>query len=197
MTSITPLTRLVSINCGRYYTDETGNLYYGGSGMPTIRYSCEVKYENGKVRPKGECANCCVDVTEEEYIKLVQGISEGKTLPDISGIDEVLNRMRDNVIRSDSFMNLNGTYRDQALKTPRKIESVEVFLDKQFIGHIRSLSDPVGEMTRPEQIMTVYRSDGSSVEIRYRRGEVEYRDSRKKGTIAVMTVDSFLSRFAN
>lgn len=142
--------------------------------MPTIRYSCEVKYENGKVRPKGECANCCVDVTEEEYIKLVQGISEGKTLPDISGIDEVLNRMRDNVIRSDSFMNLNGTYRDQALKTPRKIESVEVFLDKQFIGHIRSLSDPVGEMTRPEQIMTVYRSDGSSVEIRYRRGEVEY-----------------------
>ena len=165
--------------------------------MPTIRYSCEVKYENGKVRPKGECANCCVDVTEEEYIKLVQGISEGKTLPDISGIDEVLNRMRDNVIRSDSFMNLNGTYRDQALKTPRKIESVEVFLDKQFIGHIRSLSDPVGEMTHPEQIMTVYRSDGSSVEIRYRRGEVEYRDSRKKGTIAVMTVDSFLSRFAN
>lgn len=46
--------------------------------MPTIRYSCEVKYENGKVRPKGECANCCVDVTEEEYIKLVQGISEDK-----------------------------------------------------------------------------------------------------------------------
>ena len=98
---------------------------------------------------------------------------------------------------SNRMEKLNGTYWDQALKTPRKIESVEIFLDKQFIGHIRSLSDPVGEMTRPEQIMTVYRSDGSSVEIRYRRGEVEYRDSRKKGTIAVMTVDSFLSRFAN
>lgn len=164
--------------------------------MPTIYYSCEVTYENGKVRPKGDYAASCVEVTDEEYIKIVKGISEGKTLTDISGIDEVIKRMQDNVIRSDPYMNLNGTYRDQALKTPRKIKNMDIELDKQFVRHVRTLSDPVREMMRPEQVMTVYRSDGSFVELHYRRGEIEYMDSRKKGTKAIITAKSFLNGFA-
>ena len=40
--------------------------------------------------------------------------------------------------------------------------------------------------------MTIYRSDGSSVELCYRRGEVEYRDSRKSGSVGKMTADRFL-----
>lgn len=87
---------------------------------------------------------------------------------------------------------LNGMWRETPLKTPREIADVEVFLEKSFITHIRSYKDPVVEMTRPEQTMTVYRSDGSYVEIFYSRGEVTYRDSRKKGQTCMMTADTFL-----
>ena len=161
--------------------------------MPQINYRYTITYDNGRMRSQGNNRLSVINISDEDYLKIVAGISYGKSLMEIDGIESVLKAMRDIVIDCDNYENLNGTYRTKRLKTPRKIKSIELYLDEGIIHHIRSLADPVAEMTRPEQTMTVYRADGSSVEIHYKYGKISYRDSRKKGQICSMTADTFLN----
>lgn len=163
--------------------------------MPVINYLYTVTYENGRTRSSRASATQTIEVTDEDYLTIVKGVAGGKSLSEIAGIDSVLSSMRAHVVDDDSYMGLNGSYRNKKLREPRRIQGIELFLEDGFVRRIMSLSDPIAEMTRPEQVMTVYRSDGSSVEIHYRRGEIMYIDSKKKGQHSIMTADTFLNWF--
>jgi len=160
--------------------------------MPAISYKYRVAYADGRKRNCSDASSASCEVTDEEYLIIVRGVAEGYDIMEISDLEDVAARMKNHVKKYDSYFSLNGMWRETPLKTPREIADVEVFLEKSFITHIRSYKDPVVEMTRPEQTMTVYRSDGSYVEIFYSHGEVTYRDSRKKGQTCMMTADMFL-----
>ena len=161
--------------------------------MPAISYKYRVTYADGKSRTCSDTSSASCEVTDEEYLKIVQGAAEGYDIMEICGLEDVVSRMKNHVKKYDSYFSLNGTLRETPLKTPREIVDANVYLERSFINHIRSYDDPVAEMLRPEQTMTVYRSDGSCVEIRYSRGKITYKDSRKKGQTCMMTADTFLS----
>ena len=165
--------------------------------MPTLDFHYVVAYENGKIRASGDHRSMRVELTEEEYIKVAVGLSEGLELMDIPGIEDVLERMRQRVIEFDVYYSLDGRLKSKASIRRRKISTVEVSARSWDIDRFRSMKDPRTELSRPEQSMTIYRNDGSSVEICYRRGEVEYKDSRKRGSTGIMTADRFIDRFVH
>jgi hypothetical protein len=68
-------------------------------------------------------------------------------------------------------------------------------LEDEDLRKIRSMPDPLAAFDRPEEHMTVYRSDGSSVTIRSEFGTVQITDTRKRGTMISMDADQFLSCF--
>ena len=72
---------------------------------------------------------------------------------------------------------------------------MEIFLTDEDLRKIRSMPDPLAAFDRPEEHMTVYRSDGSGVTIRSKFGTVQITDTGKRGTIISMDADQFLSFF--
>ena len=128
-------------------------------------------------------------VTREEYRLIIAGAAQGRSLEETEGIDDVLSRMKENVEFIDKWTNLNGSLRKAPMKKQREIEKMELFLTDEDLRKIRSMPDPLASFDRPEEHMTVYRSDGSSVSIRSEFGTVQITDTRKKGTIISMDAE--------
>ena len=160
--------------------------------MISLSYGYTVTYKNGWERTLGGSQWMVISIQDDEHLKIVEGIAAGLDLMDIPGIDPILEQMRQDVIWDDSWHNTNGTKRNSKLKKPREYQKIEMYLEPRIIRHIRSMKNPVEEMSRPEQKMTIYRSDGSYVTISYKNGRVHYSDSREKGRAASMTADTFL-----
>ena len=160
--------------------------------MPSFEFHYIVTYENGKIRSPGDRSIMRVELSDEEYVKIAVGLSEGKELMSIPDIEDVLERMKQRVVEYDVYYSLDGRLKSKPSTRQRKISAVEVSAQSWDIDRFRRMKDPRTELSRPAQSMTIYRSDGSSVELCYRRGEVEYRDSRKSGSVGKMTADRFL-----
>ena len=146
-----------------------------------INYDCTITYKDGKHR---NLSLASVKVTKEEYRAVVAGAAEGKSLEETEGIVDVLSRMKENAAYIDKWTNLNGSYRKAPLKTPRAIEKMEVSLTDEEVRKIRRMPDPLATFDRPEEHMTIYRNDGSSVTIDYEFGTVRISDTRKKGSFS-------------
>ena len=108
-------------------------------------------------------------VTREEYRLIIAGAAQGRSLEETEGIDDVLSRMKENVEFIDKWTNLNGSLRKAPMKKQREIEKMELFLTDEDLRKIRSMPDPLAAFDRPEEHMTVYRSDGSSPQRRIQR----------------------------
>ena len=158
-----------------------------------VKYNCIITYKGGTRNRTLELNT--VKVTREEYRLIVAGAAQGRSLEETDGIEDVLSRMRENVEFIDKWTNLNGSLRKAPLKNPREIEKMELFLTDEDLRKIRSVPDPLAAFDRPEEHMTVYRSDGSSVTIRSEFGTVQITDTRKRGTMISMDADQFLSCF--
>ena len=165
--------------------------------MVSLSYGYTVTYNNGWERNVGGSHWMIVNIEEEDYLKIVEGIAKGLDLMEIPGIEHIREQMKKDVIWDDSWHNTNGTKRNSKLKKPREYDRIVMFLEPRTIRHIRSMKNPMEEMSRPEQKMMVYRSDGSFVTILYKRGTVYYDDSRKKGCSVSMTADAFLDWFVH
>ena len=161
--------------------------------MPAILYKYLITYADGRKRRCKECFTGHLDVSEDEYLRVVEGIASGHDLIYMDGIDDLREKMFENVRWLDSWSNMNGSLREKPLQKPREIVDIIVFMDPREVESIRSIPDPVTEMKRPEQNMTVYRSDGSHVDITYKHGWISYVDSRKTGSVCSMTADTFIS----
>ena len=167
------------------------------SKMVSLSYKYTITYTNGWERNLGDYQSMIANIQEEDYLKIVKGVADGLELMEIEDIDSVLEEMKQNVIWDDSWYNTNGTRRNSQLKKPREYQKIEMFLDQKTVKHIRSMKNPMEEMSRPEQNMTVYRSDGSHVTLSYKNGTIKYTDSRKQGSVFSMTADTFLNWFVH
>jgi len=159
----------------------------------TIHFHYKITYSTGKT--------CMIDrielaaiIPDEEYKTIIRGIADGRQLSEIEGIDQSITAMTESVHSMDSYIDTNGKFRDTPLKKRRTITALEFFLPEREVQNIRRMKDPVENLTRPEQKMTVYRNDGSSVGFVYKNGEVTFSDSKDRGVIHRMKADAFLSR---
>lgn len=156
----------------------------------TFNYKYRITYGNGKTYDHEDIL-MCVEITEEEYKRILHGIKDGYTLNDAPGIDDLRDRMREKVITYDSWRNLNGSIREKKLDKPREIKGIELYLEDREVRRIRRISDIDADIDRPEQRMKIYRTDGSYVELVYKLGMVQVTDSRKKERYLTADADQF------
>ena len=135
-----------------------------------------------------------VDITEEEYARIMIGSAKGLPFREIEGIENALEKMAEAVKTSDRYMNLDNSYRKTALKKPREISCLEFYLPENEIIRIKRIKNPEEMFTLPTEQMTIHRSDGSTVFIKYEYGRVMIKDAHAEGTTVYMDVEHFLSR---
>ena len=149
-----------------------------------IWYSEDEIYLERKFEP-------CVEITEEDYRKILIGVNAGMELKDITGIDDALQKMRDCVLQIDRWKNKDGTDRKMPLKKPRNVYMIEYFLTGQDLIWVLGAKDIEEELNRPETSMRIYSHDGIPVLIKYQHGRIYVTE----GTITmILDVNEFLNR---
>lgn len=134
-----------------------------------------------------------VQITKDEYKRIVLGVLEGKRIEEIDNISETIKKMTEIVQYIDSWINMNGSQRTTRLKKARVISEIEFFLPMSEYKRLEKIQNPVEFFERPEEHMTIYRNDGSGVMISYECGQVKVTDSRNPGSCIVREADYFLS----
>ena len=88
--------------------------------MPSFEFHYIVTYENGKIRSPGNRSIMRVELSDEEYVKIAVGLSEGKELMEIPDIEDVLERMKQRVVEYDVYYSLDGRLKSKPSTRQRK-----------------------------------------------------------------------------
>lgn len=156
-----------------------------------FQFQYRITYADGRFYDRAHVVT--VRIPMDEYKRIIQGVLEGEQINEIDNITEAIEVMTGMVYYIDSWINMNGSQRTEPLKKVRKISEIEFFLPDSEYKRLKEMKDPMKTIDRREQHMTIYRDDGSSVEISYEYGQVKVADSRKSNSRIIREVDSFLS----
>lgn len=156
-----------------------------------ISFQYRITYDNDQTYERKNQIK--IPVSKEEYKTVMLGIAQGLLLEEIENIDEVISRMKEEVLELDCYFNRDGTYRAKRLKKPRTINGMELFIPQTEYQRIKKMSDPEAVFDRTEEHLTLYRNDGSHVILSSENGKITVKDSRKI-SYAILDVDHFLSR---
>ena len=88
---------------------------------------------------------------------------------------------------------MNGSQRTKPLKKPRCISKLEFFIPMSDYQCLKEMQNPMEVFVRPEEHMTIYRNDGSSVMISNEYGQVKVTDSRNPSSRIIREADHFIS----
>lgn len=156
-----------------------------------FQFQYRITYENGQFYDRPHVMT--VQITMDEYKKIVLGVLEGKRVEEIDNISETIEKMTEIVQYIDSWINMNGSQRTTRLKKARVISELEFFLPMSDYKRLKKIQNPREVFERPEEHMTIYRNDGSSVMISCEYGQVKVTDLRNPGSYKVREADYFLS----
>lgn len=156
-----------------------------------FQFQYRITYGNGKSYDWPHVMN--VQITMDEYKMIVLGVIKGKRISEIDDISESIKKMTEIVHDIDSWSNLNGSNRTKPLKKARNILELEFFLTRTDYQRFKKMQNPMEVLERPEDFMTIYRNDGSSVLISYEYGQVKIVDSRNPRLRRIHDADNFLS----
>jgi hypothetical protein len=155
-------------------------------------FSYRITYQNGQSYDRPQMLT--VEVSKEDYCRIMMGVVGGKTINEIERIDSIRSNMTELVLYVDRWINLNGSQRTTPLKKPRNVEEIEFFLPDSEYKRIRKMKDPEAVFSRAEEHMTIYRNDGSSVTVSTENGMVKVKDSRQNGYNYTTENDWFLEK---
>lgn len=155
-------------------------------------YCYRITYESGETYDRKKDL-LVVEISKEDYKKIISGVLQGTAIEQIEDISEVINKMTENVQFVDRFMNKNGTSRKTPLKKKRAISKLEFFIPESEYRRLKKMKNPIETLERPEEHMTIYRNDGSSVTLSTENGRVSIVDSREKNIRHVVEADYFIS----
>ena len=150
-----------------------------------------ITYGNGQHYDRPYVMN--VQITMYEYKKIILGVLDGKQIKEIDNISETIEKMTEIVQSADNWVNMDGTHRTKRLKKERIITEIEFLIPMSEYKRLKKMKNPIEVFERPEDHMTIYRNDGSSVMISYKYGLVKITDSRNPGSYSVREADYFLS----
>ena len=157
-----------------------------------FNYTYKITYASGQCYDRWK-SQLNVDVTEEQYRKIIENLLQGRTLSESLGIDELLREMENDVRYIDRWNNLDGSSRRTPLKKEREIARIELRIPEDEEHRIRKMKDPLKTLTQPIKQLEIPRnSDNSTVIISTEQGKVRIKDSRKSGTEVLMDADQFL-----
>ncbi|SFO21532.1 hypothetical protein SAMN04487831_11246 [Pseudobutyrivibrio sp. UC1225] len=160
-----------------------------------LNYTYSIKYENGKTfKQNPDKEQMGIEVTSDEYRKVVEGVLSGKAITNILDIADLLNRMRDDVIFADRFKNTDGSSRTKGLKKPRKITDIEFYMIDSEIQALKKMNNPLSILKNPPEEMKIYRDDGSYVSIRSELGKVYIKSSKSVTGAMRMDVSNFIRK---
>src|SRR5690606_35982141 len=134
-----------------------------------FHFQYRITYENGQFYDRPHVMT--VQITKDEYKKIVLGLLEGKRIEEIDDISEAIGKMTDIVQYIDSWINMNGSQRTTRLKKARVISDLEFFLTMSEYKRLAKIQNPREVFERPEEHITIYRNDGSSVVISCEYGQ--------------------------
>jgi hypothetical protein len=134
-----------------------------------------------------------VQIPMDEYKKIVLGVLEGLQIEEISDISETIEKMTEIVHYIDSWINIDGSQRTKPLKKARIISELEFFIPVSEYKHLKNMKNPMEVFERPEEHMTIYRNDGSSIMISCEYGQVKVTDSRNPCSFKTCEADHFIS----
>lgn len=89
-------------------------------------------------------------------------------------------------------MNKNGSWRKTPLKKNRAFSRIELFMTDSEYTRIKKMKNLIETLNRPEEHMTIYRTDGSFVSSKYENSQVTICDSREKNVRRVVEADNFI-----
>ena len=156
-----------------------------------FQFQYRITYENGQFYDRPHVMT--VQITMDEYKKIVLGVLEGKRIEEIDNISETIKKMTEIVQYIDRWINMNGSQRTTRLKKARVISELEFFLTMSEYKRLEKIQNPREVFERPEEHMTIYRNDGSSVMISYEYGQVKVTDSRNPSSCKIREADHFIS----
>lgn len=156
-----------------------------------FQFQYRITYGNGQFYDRPHVMT--VQIIMDEYKKIVLGVLEGKRIEEIDNISETIEKMTEIVQYIDSWINMNGSQRATRLKKARVISELEFFLPLSDYKRLEKMQNPMEVFERPEEHMTIYRNDGSSVMISCEYGQVKVTDSRDPCSCIVREADYFLS----
>lgn len=160
-----------------------------------LNYTYSIKYENGKTyKQNPDKEQMCIEITSDEYRRIVEGILSGKAITNIQGVSELLNRMRDDVIFADRFKNTDGSSRTKGLKKPRNITDIEFYLIENEIQALKKMNNPLSILENPPEEMKIYRDDGSYVSIKTELGKVYIKSSKSGAGAMSIDVSNFIRK---
>lgn len=156
-----------------------------------FQFQYRITYENGQFYDRPHVMT--VQITMDGYKKIVLGVLEGKRIEEIDDISETIEKMTEIVHYIDRWINMNGSQRTTPLKKARIISGLEFFIPMSDYKRLKNMQNPKEVFERPEEHMTIYRNDGSSVMIRYEYGQVKVTDSRNPCSCKICEADYFIS----
>lgn len=113
-----------------------------------FHFQYKVIYESGDIFEQNRRNELCVDITQEEYKKIITGVLQGISIKQIEGISEVITKMTEDVLFADRWMNKNGSMRSTPLKKNRKISEIEFFMTENELQRIKKEKDPIRMLER-------------------------------------------------
>ena len=78
------------------------------------------------------------------------------------------------------------------LKKNRAFSRIELFMTDSEYTRIKKMKNLIETLNRPEEHMTIYRTDGSFVSLKYENSQVTICDSREKNVRRVVEADNFI-----
>ncbi len=158
-----------------------------------FNYTYSLKYSNGKTYTQNPAKEQMgIEVTTDEYRKVIEGTLSGKAITNIPDIADLLNRMRDDVIFADRFKNTDGSSRTKGLKKPRNITDIEFYLIENEIKVLKKMNNLLSILENQPEEMKIYRDDGSYVSIKTELGKVYIKSSKSGSGAMSMDIDTFL-----
>ena len=156
-----------------------------------FQFQYRITYGNGQFYDRPHVMT--VQIPMDDYKKIVLGVLEGKRIKEIDDISETIEKMTEIVRYIDSWINMNGSQRTMPLKKARIISELEFFIPMSEYKRLKNMQNPMEVIERPEEHMSIYRNDGSSIMIRYEYGLVRVTDSRNPCSCKIREADNFIS----
>ena len=158
----------------------------------TIAFDYRVTFQDGVTVDRHD--RLFPEFTNEEYCLIVKGLVGGYAFTAIPGIEPILSKLHEDVEFGEQYLTINGNFLDKPIRKRRVIERIEFSIPEKQLKKMLAFRDHIELLDKPEESMTVYRTDGSHVKIKTVFGEVWLTDSRGPSATTKTDADYFLSR---
>ena len=92
-----------------------------------FNYTYRITYSSGQCCDRSR-EQLTIEITREQYGRIIEKVIKGCTISEVSGIEELVKDMEEQVRFVDRWDNLDGSHRKTPLKKERDIAKIELLM---------------------------------------------------------------------